>query len=247
MGTNTIERRDFLKGAFVAGGAAAVMGLAGCSTASGDAVAAEGDGAGGATVSNVDSESIAYLLAKEAIRDKLICYCRGMDRVDHDLEDMVFAEGAPVDYGIYFQGTGQEFIEWVNECHTTTTYATHHRIFNPLIVVEGEDRASSETYLHVTLRHHNEDGQLIDTTGYGRYLDKWVKQDGDWRISERIYKLDMGHDVPIDMPTDLSFPYDAETGSAPSGPYLKYGVDVVRQDTSDPSYKILDTKALLNK
>ena len=247
MDTGTIERRDFLKGAVVAGGAAAIMGLAGCSTASGEIANAANadDRVNSASAAAVDSESIAYLLAKDAIRDKLICYCRGMDRVDLDLESTVFADGAPVDYGIYFQGTGQEFIEWVNECHTTTTFATHHRIFNQLIVMEGDDKAGSETYLHVTLRHHNEDGQLVDTTGYGRYLDKWIKEDGDWKISKRTYHLDMGHDVPIDMPTDLSVPYDADTGSAPTGPYLEYGVDVVRQDTSDPSYGFLDTKALL--
>ena len=129
------------------------------------------------------------LLDKQAITEVIYRYARSMDRLDRDLGRSVFWPEATADYHQQmYQGTGYGFIDMVMEAHPTFS-AHSHQFSNILITVDG-DTATSETYGDVTLRRLDEAGRCIDSRNLGRYVDRWEKRRGEWRIIERIYLHD---------------------------------------------------------
>lgn len=62
-----------------------------------------------------------------------------------------------------------------------------HMILDPLITVEGET-ARAEAYW-LLLQRDPSDGQPI-VVAFGRYRDRLVKQDGRWRIEERMAEVE---------------------------------------------------------
>jgi SnoaL-like domain len=111
-----------------------------------------------------------------------------MDRLDRDLGHTVFWPEATADYGQMFQGTGYGFIEMCLEAHPNFT-SHSHQFSNILIAVDG-NTATSETYGDVTLRRLDAEGRCIDLRNLGRYVDRWEKRDGQWRIIARTYLHD---------------------------------------------------------
>lgn len=130
------------------------------------------------------SDDLAVLIAKDKIRHALAAYCRGMDRIDDDLARSLWHPGGEANYETVFEGTGEEFCEWVAEFHRGMV-RTSHEIQNCTIVVDGRT-AASETYVEVNLMRE-EDGRHILTTSHGRYLDQWSERDGRWAVDKRRY------------------------------------------------------------
>ncbi len=131
------------------------------------------------------SDPLAALRAKDAIRERLHDYVRAMDSIDDDLGRSVFHPDAPADYGAIYQGTGHGFIDFVHAAHVGML-AHQHQLGSIGIVVDGE-RAASETYVTVTLRMRSPEGLLQDSRSHGRYLDQWEQRNGRWAISARQY------------------------------------------------------------
>jgi len=46
------------------------------------------------------------------------------------------------------------------------------------------------------LRRLDEDGRCIDSRNLGRYVDRWEKRGGEWRIIERTYLHDFDQSGP---------------------------------------------------
>jgi hypothetical protein len=159
------------------------------------------------------NSELQVLLDKQAITEVLYRYARSMDRLDRDLGYSVFWPDAVADYHEQmFQGTGHGFIDMVMEAHPY--FLSHsHQFSNILITVDG-DIARSETYADVTLRRQDEQGGFIDIRNLGRYVDRWERRDGEWRIIDRKYL----HDFDETNPSGGDF---QTTG---------------RRDRSDPSY-----------
>ena len=135
------------------------------------------------------------LLDKQAITEVIYRYGRSMDRLDRDLGRSVFWPEATADYHQQmYQGTGYGFIDMVMEAHPTFS-AHSHQFSNILITVEG-DTATSETYGDVTLRRLDEDGRCTDSRNLGRYVDRWEKRQGEWRIIERTNLHDVDQNGP---------------------------------------------------
>jgi hypothetical protein len=135
------------------------------------------------------------LLDKQAITEQIYNYGRCMDRLDRDLGRNLFHLEAVADYGAQmFQGTGWEFVDWIMEAHLAFTTHTH-AFSNILITVDG-NTARSETYGDVTLRRRAEDGTLHDIRNLGRYIDRWERRDGAWRIIHRRYVHDFDQSGP---------------------------------------------------
>ncbi|MEG1633860.1 MAG: nuclear transport factor 2 family protein [Oscillospiraceae bacterium] len=148
------------------------------------------------------NEQLKDLIAKDAIRTKLVAYTRAMDRSDAALGNSVFTEDSTLDYGTegMFKGSGAEFIEWVNAVHAASFVGTAHQISNEYIKVTG-DTATSETYLNVSLRSAaNADGVTMEMNNRARYLDQWVCKDGEWFIKNRVFVIDFAEDRIIDVP-----------------------------------------------
>ncbi len=136
------------------------------------------------------SADLDTLLAKDAIRETLYRYCRGLDRMDKTMAYAVFHEDATADYIDIFQGSGRGFVDWVWEAHAALQRHSH-QITNMLIEVDG-DRAVSESYVTVALWSlPDAEGQQREIIARGRYLDNWERRDGNWAIVKRLHVVDL--------------------------------------------------------
>lgn len=130
------------------------------------------------------TDELATLIAKDKIAHALAAYCRGMDRIDDDLARSLWHPGGEAIYEMVFEGTGEEFCDWVVGFHHGMV-RTSHEILNKTIVVKGQT-AASETYVEVNLLRE-ENGKHILTTSHGRYLDQWSERNGRWAVDKRRY------------------------------------------------------------
>ena len=163
----------------------------------------------------MSNEALSELAHRVAIADKLYEYARAMDRMDDELGYGVFHPEAMADYGEMFQGSGHEFIDFARQAHQGML-AHQHAISNISIRIDG-DNAGSESYVTVTFRMQDADGKLQGMRVHGRYIDRWQRRDGQWRISDRRYIQEM----------DDSWPVDSQYGASGS------------RDRSDPGYEVL--------
>jgi hypothetical protein len=158
------------------------------------------------------SASSSETADRQAITDLIYRYCRSMDRRDAPLGYTVFHDDAVTDYGEgFFSGSGHGFIDWVTELHASFT--THsHQITNIILELDG-DRAASESYAIVALRRMDGD-QLVQITGWCRYLDRWSRRAGRWAIDKRKLIMDLDEVRPV-VPLTAA-PYGARDKSDPS-------------------------------
>lgn len=125
------------------------------------------------------SQFAAEMADREAIRDCLYRYSRGIDRADGDMLLSAYWPGA-MDYHTGFAGTAEEFVEWALP-RLRTMEEQMHLIANILIRIDG-DIARAESYFWSVVVPEGGDRQ---TLAVGRYLDRFEKRDDEWRIAER--------------------------------------------------------------
>ncbi|GGD80581.1 nuclear transport factor 2 family protein [Croceicoccus mobilis] len=161
-------------------------------------------------------EQFAEELAdREAIRDCLYRYCRAIDRLDEDLLRSVYWPGA-IDEHVGFEGTGEEFVEHVVAALGPLDQ-TMHNLGNILIDVDGAD-ARGESYFHAFHRIPREDGSRWDLIVAGRYLDRFERRGGVWKIGHRVVILDWLREYPDSADwSQLPFGMQAVPGSRKPG------------------------------
>jgi hypothetical protein len=144
----------------------------------------------------MDTALLSDLAAREAVRQQLHNYCRGMDRRDDALARAVWHDDGTADYGAgIFQGRGHDFVAQVSRNHLRRTVHSH-QIATVGIAVDGE-RAASEAYATVRLRTVGDD-LTTEELYVGRYLDRWSRRDGRWAIDHRVWVLDFDEaDRPV--------------------------------------------------
>ncbi|MEM6683038.1 MAG: nuclear transport factor 2 family protein [Pseudomonadota bacterium] len=129
----------------------------------------------------MDQDKLQVLLDKQEIEDLCKCYMRGLDRLDHALLRSVYHDDA-TDHRGFFTGGPDEFcnlaITMLGEHH-----ANHHMLGQMHIDVEG-DVAFGEIYFqafHRTVEH----GLERDFFVWGRYVDRYERRGGVWKIAHR--------------------------------------------------------------
>ena len=127
------------------------------------------------------TNSAAAYLDKEDIRDLSRRYMRGLDRLDLDLLGSVFHDDATVDYGFY-QGSARDFVAFAHQA-LKDHLANHHMLGQMLVDVDGDD-AVGEIYFQAFHRLI-EDGAEKDLFISGRYVDRYQKRNGVWKIAFR--------------------------------------------------------------
>jgi hypothetical protein len=132
------------------------------------------------------SPELQRLLDLQAIRDCLGRYSRGLDRHDEEILRSVFHEDA-VDHHGSFLGGLDEFVISANEGHEATWSAHTHLISTNTVDFDGPDLAHSEAYVLWVLNRSDGDG--VDMGG-GRYLDRFERREGEWRIAQRELIVD---------------------------------------------------------
>lgn len=167
----------------------------------------------------MSDDALRELLDKQAIRDVLSRYCRGLDRMDKEMAYAVWHEDGTAFYDGIFEGTGHAFIDWVWEAHAAMEKHSH-QITNVLVEPNG-DEATSESYVTVVLwTLPDNEGCQSELVGRGRYLDRWERRQGRWAIQHRTHVLDMSSRYALDRAeisdgssrdaTDLSFEFIAK-------------------------------------
>ncbi|MGE0482619.1 MAG: nuclear transport factor 2 family protein [Gammaproteobacteria bacterium] len=127
--------------------------------------------------------ALAELVARTQIADVIYRYARGIDRLDFDLVRSCYHADAYDDHG-GFAGHVEEFIAAAGEFLRRWT-ATQHFMGNMLIEIDG-DRARAETYAVAYHRREDADGNGKDDVMGIRYVDRFEKRDGEWKIAHRV-------------------------------------------------------------
>ncbi len=139
------------------------------------------------------SRIMAELADREAIRECLYRYARGVDRLDADMLRSAYWPDA-VDTHLSFTGNADEFIAWAFPIMGTMDQ-TMHMIGNILFTVHG-DTADAESYFHGYHRVNLPDGGKSDVIGSGRYLDNFERRGDEWRIIWRMVVTDWFRQYP---------------------------------------------------
>jgi hypothetical protein len=176
----------------------------------------------------VSRDPLADLLAKQAITEQIYVYCRSLDRMDRALADTVWHPGAHADYGTYYTGDAVGFLDFVWDFHARL-YRHSHQATNVLIEVTGVDRAVSESYHIVSLQWPPQDGVVREQIDRNRYLDRWSRRDGGWRLDARRCIVDVSRTFTCAAPAADEDPARAFDS---------------RRDDSDPSYGYLGSGQL---
>lgn len=137
------------------------------------------------------ADPIKALIDQAAILDAVHRYCRGVDRADAELTRSAYHPDATDDHG-RFKGLAHDFAVRVNASHASRWSSTMHVVANHSCVLEG-DVADAETYVIAYLRRV--DGAHLDVVG-GRYIDRFERRQGDWRIARRVYICEWSAVVP---------------------------------------------------
>ncbi len=167
----------------------------------------------------LSAAEIRSVYDRQQISEALYTYCRAVDRIDRELGYSIWHDDAEVDYGdAIYRGTARGVIDYI--CDAQLKGIVHsHQITNIIIRFDG-GRALSEAYVTSGMRTMHE-GELMQITTRGRYLDRWSRRGGPWRIEKRVFINDFD-DVHI-----------ARSGSIPPRFTL---------DRNDPSYAWFDGK-----
>lgn len=160
-------------------------------------------------------EMIDRLLDENEIRKCIYRYCRGVDRNDLDLIRSCYHPNAHDDHGL-FEGDVDGFIEYIRPAPERYDI-TQHFVANVLIDVEG-DVAVAESYLIAFLWKRTDYGVLKRQVNM-RYVDRFEKREGLWKIAERL--------CVFDWSSQGSSGHEWAALSRPPGP---------RRDRSDPAY-----------
>jgi hypothetical protein len=128
---------------------------------------------------------LRVLVDKDEIRDVLIRYARGVDRGDAGLITSCYWPDAVDDHGgIALTGTqaGPRFSG--NRKVSASGAAGQHFLGNITIEIEG-DRAFTESYF-VSYLIVDRDGAEHTRFRGARYLDRFERRDGEWKIAYRV-------------------------------------------------------------
>lgn len=129
--------------------------------------------------------ALRTLLAEREIKQALLRYCRGVDRMDEQLVRSAFRADAVITMG-EFTGGIDELLTMIWKLVGRRTMTMHY-LTNILVEFDPDDPAASraESYGFALQRSTSAPpkGNLIN--GF-RYLDDLTQQDGRWLISRRI-------------------------------------------------------------
>lgn len=126
---------------------------------------------------------LQYLRDCEDIRQAMYAYARGVDRGDQQLLEPAFHDDAYDDHGNFKGDKSMALSALKRSAQVKETTASFHHIGNILIDLRG-DEANVETYFMASQRRED-GGKTYTRMRAGRYLDHFVKRDGEWRVLNR--------------------------------------------------------------
>jgi uncharacterized protein (TIGR02246 family) len=149
----------------------------------------------GAKPMSADTNSLDAALARDAIRQLICTYSRGIDRGDAEMLASIFWEDSTVISGVV-NASGADFAKGVTDFVMANFEYCFHSIANEWIEVKG-DHAVGEHYI---VAHHSAGGQDVMTGG--RYIDSYERRDDVWKIKGRTFVADWNTSHPKSMELD---------------------------------------------
>ena len=145
---------------------------------------------------NAEGVEIAALRAElqrldglEQMRTRIHHCARALDRLDRSLLEAQFWPDAHVDYGVFYRGPVPGFLD-VAMRFQGSMRDTQHLIGSVCIELDG-DEARSESYVHANHVIVEDEGLTQLRVG-GRYLDRFERRGGMWRLTYRTEVIDWG-------------------------------------------------------
>lgn len=171
-------------------------------------------------LSQTDQQRLQRLLDQAEIYDCLCRYARGVDRGDWALVRSTYHPDAQDQHGEYAGGV-DGLIDWLEQRFAGIDNGMHF-LGNCAVEFVDADRALVETYFishRLAPRAGREDqSEAVCRQAWGRYIDRFERRDGAWRVADRIVVLDASFQAPVK--------------SAPRLPPSTWG----RRDRQDPYF-----------
>jgi hypothetical protein len=142
-------------------------------------------------------QRLQAMLDHHEITQTLAEYCHGCDRCDEGHMASVYLKDSWDDHGSV-KATGPEFARVMTARILRDTETLSHMLGQSLIKVEG-DEAGAETYFLAVMRNTAADGSPGCHQLGGRFLDRLVRDNGRWRIKERVVVRDWSLSVPVEQ------------------------------------------------
>ena len=136
----------------------------------------------------MDQAKLTELMDREAIRDCLYRYCRGIDRADETALRSAYWPDAFDRHGVY-SGSVEGFIQFAVEVFKTKP-RNIHQISNILIEFRSSEDARVESYFNALQRGAAKDGVVRQVLLAGRYCDAFQKRGEEWRVAHRTVVYD---------------------------------------------------------
>ena len=175
---------------------------------------------------------IAEMQDRKNIKGCVLRYCRGADRLDRDLMLSAYHSDGIDEHG-KFVGVAMEFVDWALRQHVDAHLSTQHYVHNHMCEIDGET-AHAETYFMFVAM--NQRGKIMQMNG-GRYIDRFERRQGEWRIAYRICLRDWANlDERPDMSDLSSFTSTRSFMTAEALAFMKGG-PASKRDHTDPSYR----------
>ncbi len=145
-----------------------------------------------------DPYGLQRLADRMEIQDLMYRWCRAIDRLDFLAMRELFHSDAIDRHGMY-EGDIDGLIEWIRERHKPITFSMH-QVSNMFIEFATPDLALAETYIWSVQRYAADAGASLtsisggqpvregfgaDVMGGSRYVDRFERRDGRWRIALR--------------------------------------------------------------
>lgn len=129
---------------------------------------------------------------REAIRDVIAAYAHAIDRRRWDMMQNLFHDDAQFGFGTV-AGDWREFVEQASGL-IGACLATQHQLGQVQFGFEGDDVCLTETYM--TAMHtippgypipevFPDKGEIYSAIIAGRYIDRFERRNGEWRIAKR--------------------------------------------------------------
>jgi hypothetical protein len=155
----------------------------------------------------------------EAIRDVVLRYCAGIDRLDPETMKSAYWPEATDDHGT-FVGNAWEFVDRCMGSHARWR-STLHCIFNHRVEFDSSGESARGEAYNVTYLFP------LDGPGVhlwcGRYLDSYEKRGNEWRVLHRVCVHEgttvlEAAGMPIDFEAFRQGTFDRPSSGRPIGP-----------------------------
>jgi hypothetical protein len=133
-----------------------------------------------------ETQALEEVVAQQAISELGCRYARGVDRGDPEIIRSAFHDDAAIVSGA-FNGPAVEFATAIGELLDETSTRVAHTVTNHWIDID-DDNAVGESYV-VAFQGTKGDSPQDVMTG-GRYIDRYERRNGEWKISHRTFVMD---------------------------------------------------------